>query len=112
MTQEEQNRISASFYRQMFYLRMLNIEHDYFLKNTGHSGIKNVLFRLKSGHNAAMNQLKSYLPNSRKKVDEIMNESDEKIQAMANIIEKISMLETDLVLKLEDDFNELITVQY
>lgn len=41
-----------------------------------------------------------------------MNESEEKIRAMANIIEKISLLDESDVLKLEDDFNEHIKIKY
>jgi two-component sensor histidine kinase len=52
------------------------------------------------------------MPNSKDKFKSIMAESEEKINAMANIIEKLSMLDEDTVLKLEDDFNQHIKVVY
>lgn len=112
MTQEQINRISASFYRQMFFIRMLNIEHEYFLKMSKHSGIKNVLHRLKHAVTAGIEQLKAYLPNSKDTYTQIMSESEEKISAMCNIIEKISMLDEATVLQLEKDFDEHVKVKY
>lgn len=112
MNQELINRLSASFYRQMFYLKMIEVEQDFFLKEAKHSGIKNALHRMKHSNASAVQQLLSYMPNSKDKVTAIMNESEEKIHAMANIIEKISMLDEETVLKLETDFDNHVKIQY
>lgn len=112
MNQEQNNRLSASFYRQMFYLKMMGVEQNFFLKIAKHSGVKNVLHRMKNSNASALEQLAAYMPNSRDKVKEIMSESEEKIYAMANIIEKISMLDEETVLKLEKDFDEHIKIDY
>lgn len=112
MTQEEINRISASFYRQMFFIRMLNMEHEYFLKTAKHGGIKNVLHRLKHTVTTGIEQLKAYLPNSKDSYNKVMAESDEKIMAMVNIIEKIAVLDEETVLQLEKDFDEHIKIKY
>jgi seryl-tRNA synthetase len=112
MTQEEINQISASFYRMMFLVKMIETEQSYFLKYSRNGGIKNVLKRLKDSNEKGVEHLLSYMPNSKDKFKSIMAESEEKINAMANIIEKLSMLDEDTVLKLEDDFNQHIKVVY
>jgi hypothetical protein len=40
---------------------MLNIEHEYYLKLSGSSGVKNVLHRLKVAYTTGVNQLLSYV---------------------------------------------------
>lgn len=112
MTQEEINQISASLYRMMFLVKMIETEQSYFLKYSRNGGIKNVLKRLKDSNEKGVEHLLSYMPNSKDKFKSIMAESEEKINAMANIIEKLSMLDEDTVLKLEDDFNQHIKVVY
>lgn len=112
MNQEEQNRVSASFYRQIFLIKMLSLEHEHFLKTAKHSGIKNVLFRLKNSVAGGLDQLLSYLPNSRETFKTVMQQNDEKIIAMLSIIEKISMLDEETVLQLEKDFDEQVKIQY
>lgn len=112
MNQELANRISASFYRQMFYMKMMRIEQEYFLKQAKHSGIKNVLSRIRESNEKALDQLNAYMPNSRENVKKIMNESEEKIHAMANIIEKLSVLDEEMLLALEDNFDQHIKVVY
>jgi len=82
MTQKEQNEISASFYRMMFLIKMIQIEQNFFLKYAKNGGIKNVLKRLKDSNEKGVEQLLSYMPNSRHKVKDIMNHSDEKINAI------------------------------
>ena len=111
MTQELINRLSASFYRQMFYLKMIAIEQEFFLKEAKHSGIKNVLYRLKNSNKSAIEQLNGYMPESKETVKRIIDESDEKIRAIANIIEKLSLLDEETVLQVETDL-EQIKIKY
>lgn len=111
MTQEIINRLSASFYRQMFYLKMIAIEQEFFLKEAKHSGIKNVLYRLKNSNKSAIEQLNGYMPESKETVKRIIDESDEKIRAIANIIEKLSLLDEETVLQVETDL-EQIKIKY
>lgn len=112
MTQEEINQLSMSFYRQMYFVKMLKMEQHYFLKQSKNGGVKQVLKRLSDSNDKGIEQLLSYMPNSRDTVIRVMKESEEKIQAMVNIIEKISLLDEATVLQLEDDFNKHVTIKY
>lgn len=112
MTQEEQNRLTASLFRQLYFARMMHVENEYFLKICSHSGIKNALKRMKDGYVNGLQTVKSYLPVSSKKVDAELKASDEKIQAMVNIFEKIAMLDEQQVLDLETTFDEMVKVVY
>jgi hypothetical protein len=117
MTPEEQNsrqnQITASLFRQLYYSRMLNSEHEHFLKLTSESGIKNVLHRMKTTFHNGITQILSHLPiKSQKIIRDEMNVSEEKICAMCNVIERMSLLPEDKVLELEKDFTDLIQINY
>lgn len=117
MTPEEkttrQNQITASLFRQLYYSKMFNYEHEHFLKLTSESGIKNVLHRMKTTFHNGINQILSYLPGkSQQIIREEMNVSDEKIRAMCNVIERMAFLPEDKVLELEQDFTSLIQINY
>jgi hypothetical protein len=92
---------------------MLNIEHDYYLKLSGSSGVKNVLHRLKVAYTTGVNQLLSYVGiESQNVIRAEMQNSDEKIRAVTSINERLFFLPTDKVLELEKDFTDLIKVKY
>jgi hypothetical protein len=92
---------------------MLNIEHDYYLKLSGSSGVKNVLHRLKVAYTTGVTQLLSYVGiESQKVIRAEMQSSDEKIRAVTSINERMFFLPTDKVLELEKDFTDLIKVKY
>ena len=113
--QQEQhlNQLTASIFRQLYYSKMLNIEHDYYLKLSGSSGVKNVLHRLKVAYTTGVNQLLSYVGiESQKVIRAEMQNSDEKIRAVTSINERLFFLPTDKVLELEKDFTDLIKVKY
>jgi len=113
--QQEQllNQLTASIFRQLYYSKMLNIEHDYYLKLTGNSGVKNVLHRLKMAYTTGVNQLLSYVGvESQNVIRAEMQNSDEKIRAVTSINERLFFLPIDKVLELEKDFTDLIKVKY
>ena len=113
--QQEQllNQLTASIFRQLYYSKMLNIEHDYYLKLSGSSGVKNVLHRLKVAYTTGVNQLLSYVGiESQKVIRAEMQTSDEKIRAVTSINERLFFLPTEKVLELEKDFTDLIKVKY
>jgi hypothetical protein len=117
MTPEEQNsrqnQITASLFRQLYYAKMFNYEHEHFLKLTSESGIKNVLNRMKTTFHNGITQILSYLPwKSQQIIRDEMNVSDEKIRAMCNVIERMAFLPEEKVLELEQDFTELIQINY
>jgi hypothetical protein len=92
---------------------MLNIEHDYYLKLTGNSGVKNVLHRLKMAYTTGVTQLLSYVGvESQKVIRAEMQNSDEKIRAVTSINERLFFLPTEKVLEVEKDFTDLIKVKY
>lgn len=102
----------ASLCRQMFLSKMLNIESEYFAQYPVNSGVKQALLRMKNCYSNNLNDIKARMPNSSGVFQEYLNNSDEKIHAIANIIEKLSLLEEDKVLALETEFNNLIKVDY
>ena len=92
---------------------MLNIEHEYYLKLSGSSGVKNVLHRLKVAYTTGVTQLLSYVGiESQKVIRAEMQNSDEKIRAVTSINERLFFLPTEKVLELEKDFTDLIKVKY
>ena len=116
MTEQQEkllNQLTASIFRQLYYSKMLNIEHEYYLKLSGSSGVKNVLHRLKVAYTTGVNQLLSYVGIESQKVTRAeMQNSDEKIRAVTSINERLFFLPTEKVLELEKDFTDLIKVKY
>jgi len=112
MTQETLNKISASFYRFNFLLKMLDTEAKYMSQFSVQSGIKNILYRGKRNYYNMSLDLIPHLPNSAEKVSDIMKTSEEKIAAIQNIIEKLSVLDEETVLEIEEQFEKLVKVQY
>lgn len=106
MNQQLKNELTASFIRQLYFSKMLNKEHEHFLKFPAPSNVKNILKRLKDNYANGINQLGSALA-----VKEL-NQSDEKLNALTNIFEKLAMMEEEDLLKLETTFDELIKVDY
>lgn len=112
MNQEQVNRLSQSLYRQLFLLKMLHYEYEYFVKSPLASGIKNILFRATKVLPSIVMDLKIALPKSKQQIDNQVIHSDEKVRAIATILEKLSVLDEEDVLKLETDFDEMIKVVY
>jgi hypothetical protein len=111
MNQEHRNQLSASVYRQLFLMKMLSVEYEFFAKFPLPSGIKNIMFRGKNGFNNCVNELKLSLPLSKGTVDRVIHESDEKTRAMANIFEKLAVMTEEEVLAIETEM-EVIKVKY
>lgn len=112
MTEEQVNRQSASLYRQMYLMRMLHYEYDFFLKYPAPSGIKNALYRGKQTYNSVILQLRTAMPISREKLEKELNMSEEKIMALSNILEKLCALDEADVLALETEFENQVKVSY
>jgi hypothetical protein len=93
MTQQQEqhlNQLTASIFRQLYYSKMLNIEHEYYLKLSGNSGVKNVLHRLKTAYHTGVTQLLSYVGiESQKVIRAEMQTSDEKIRVTLEIVLKV-----------------------
>jgi hypothetical protein len=111
MNQETINKLSASLYRQLFFMKMLEMEYQFFAKLPMPPKFKNIMYRGKNAFGNCANELKANLPTSHETISRVMNENDEKINAMANIIEKLALLDTEHVLMIENDF-EAIQVKY
>lgn len=111
MNQKQQNRLSASLFRQLMLLNMLNYEYQYFSGFKMPSGIKNILFRAKNIYTSIITDLKLHMPNSHKQIDQQIIHSDEKIRAISTILEKLAVMDEEDVLRIEADF-EIVKVQY
>jgi hypothetical protein len=111
MNQEQINRLSASVFRQLFLMKMLSYEYEFFVKFPLPSGVKNILFRGKNSFQNCLEQLKLSLPVSKSIVERVVHQSAEKTRAMANIFEKLSVMTEEEVLAIETDF-EVIKVKY
>lgn len=113
MNNEQINRYSASIYRSVFLLKLLDSEMQYLATfKAAPSGIKNEVNRLKNVYGRGIENLKSYMPNSKEKFAEHIKQSDEKISAIGTIVEKLSLLTDEEILALEDQFNSIVKVSY
>lgn len=112
MNQEQINRYTASLYRQTFLLKMLDAENTYFAQFKAPSGLKNEFVRLSKVYSKGIENIKLYMPNSKDSFDKHIKQSEEKISASLNILEKLMILDDETVFKLEDDFNKLVKIQY
>ncbi len=110
--QERQNKLTASLFRIVHLMTLANYEFKYFAGFKASSGVKNVLHRGIRNYESFIDQLKSYLPKSKSVIDAEMVQSEEKVHAIGNIIEKLFMLDEATVLKLEDDFNSMVKIDY
>lgn len=107
------SRLTASLFRQSMYFRLLNQEYEFFATLYGDKRppkIKDILHRAKRNYNSTMIDLRVSLSGGNAFTEEL-KQSDEKIQAIANIIEKLYVLDEETVLNLEADF-EHIKVSY
>jgi len=111
MNQETVNKLSASLYRQLFYMKMLDMEYNFYAKLPMPPKFKGIMYRGKNAFANCTNELKANLPTSHGTINRVLNENNEKINAMAVIIEKLSLLDTAQVLEIEQQF-EAITVNY
>jgi hypothetical protein len=112
MTKEQENQLIGSLYRQVSYAKLMHIENEFFLKFPVNSGIKNTLKRMKDSYASNLEQIKRYMPETNRQFEKHIEASEEKLNAIANIVEKLYVLEEVDVLRLEEDFNSLIKVQY
>jgi hypothetical protein len=112
MNTEQQNRMSASLYRQLFLLKMLSYEYEYFVKYPLPSGIKNILFRATKVFSSIVFDLKMALPKSQGQIDNQVVHSDEKIRAISTVLEKLASLDEKDALMIEATFDSMITVKY
>lgn len=105
--------LSASLFRQMFYLRMMQIEQKFFLKQgKTPSGVKNVLKRLSDQNARGLSDVKANLPQSGDIMARVLDCSEEKLQAMANIMERLAAMPEGDVLQIESQYVELIKISY
>lgn len=113
MTPEQQSRYAGLIFRTSFMLKMIDNEIQYYSQfKTAPSGIRNELHRLKTVYGKGIENLKSYMPNSKKQFEEHLNSSEERISAMCNIIEKLAVLPEEDLYKIEDQFNNHVKIQY
>jgi hypothetical protein len=102
-TQKQQD-LSASFFRQLWLLKLLQIENEAFLTMAGKNGthllMKNTIITIKSNVKAC----KRLLPNSVAVIDAEIN--DEKLYAMHQIMEKLTYCTKDQLEWIEDVFTE------
>lgn len=112
MTKQQENELIASLLRQVFYARLLHIENAFFLKFPVNSGIKNTLKRMKDNYTNSLEQIKGYMPITNQYFQKQVDASEEKLNAIANIVEKLAMLDEETVLSLEKDFEEQVRIQY
>lgn len=111
MTETEKS-LTHSFFRQAFLMKLLNIEHSYFLKNCGNSGVKNVLLLMKKNYETNIPKLTGYLaPKSREIFNAHLLMSEEKITAIGNILEKLSLLDEAGVLQIESDLMNILKTE-
>jgi len=102
--------LTNSFFRQVRLLQILNSEHEYFLKHSGNSGVKNCLHRMKVCFENNMTTIFSYLtPESQLRVKEQM--SVEKMEAMSNIIGLLVMMDDASVLELENQITQIVKIE-
>lgn len=107
-----QNQLSASLFRQLYYLQLAHFEHTYFVKSAVSSGIKNTLSRMMASHRNGITTILSMLPLSSHIVRKDLEMSEEKIRAMSSIIERLAVMDEAQVLQLENDFVTAIQIQY
>mgnify|MGYP007071572329 CR=1 FL=1 len=112
MTTEQANRISASVFRQTFLLKMLQTENNFFLKQHAPSGVKNALNRGAKAYGHVLTDLRNALPKGKDALTESLEQSEEKIFAMASILEKLSALPEKDVLQIEETFDKYFKVVY
>ena len=112
MTTEQVNRITASLLRQMMFVKLLENEQRFYMKQPIRGDIKQELTRLKRGNENGILGLLSKLPNDRERVTKYLDASEEKIAAISNIIERLFVCTEEEVLGLENDFADHINVRY
>jgi hypothetical protein len=112
MNEEQINRYSSSLYRQIFLLKMIDAEHNYFAKFKAPSGIKNELNRLKTVYAKGVDNLAAQMPKMGGEFRSHIAHSEERISACLNILEKLAVIPEEKVFELEDIFSNLIKIDY
>lgn len=113
MTQKDKlAQISASLFRQIFYAKLLEIEHSTFVKFNVPFSIKNILKRMKDNYSQSIHQLEGQLPKDGSRITQIVAENDEKLRAISIIVERLVLLPEDAVLELEQNFIESVKISY
>ncbi len=108
MSEEQKNRIVASIVRQIYFVRMLQIEVEYTMKFPVASGIKQTLLRIKNACTNGTEQLKGYHPEFRHNLEA----SEEKIRDISNIVEMLALADEETVSKVEATIRANFTVNY
>lgn len=108
MNEEQKNRIVASIVRQIYFVRMLQIEVEYTMKFPVASGIKQTLLRIKNACTNGMEQLKGYHPEFKHNLEA----SEEKIRDISNIVEMLALADEGVVAKVEATIRANFTVNY
>ena len=103
--------LSQSLLRQAYYINLLQQEQSFFLKQKMPSGVKNVLHRLSQSNASGIEQLLTYLPNSREQIKEVLNDSEEKMAVIGDIIALLAKLDEPSLHEVEKAISENIKVQ-
>lgn len=109
MTQDERLKdLSQMLFRMTYLMKMMHIEHRYFLKIKGlDSGFKNTLSMLVNSFNGGIARLKDYMPKSKQVFDDELKMSEEKMMALSNIFSVLILLPLEDVEKIEEQCNDI-----
>ncbi len=103
MTQEQRNRLTASLNRMLYLYKLLETEQAFLMPNIPDSGIKNASARSLNSQKNYLDYLKSRMsPADRKRIEDVQNQSEEKIASMGVIFERISFLDTEEIAVVEE----------
>ncbi len=116
MSQTEKARLDAAntlycVYRILFLMKMLDAEVDYLKGRPANSGLKNALAQGAKNYGRVCDALRREMPTTCEELMAEVNASDDKIAAMANILNRLSHVETEVVLEVEEKILENIVVQ-
>ena len=112
MNQETRNKLSASLFRMLMYLKLLQGEFAFFTGHALPSNVTGIIFRGKRNYENLITELTAILQKSGLTIIKEVNASEEKRNAIANIVERLYMLEEKQVLDLEAEFEAMVLINY
>lgn len=99
-------------FRILFLLQMVDSEIAYLANRPYSSEVRTALSRGKNNYEYTVNTLRRALPMANLVVEQHIKKSDGKIAAIANIIEKIFLLDEASVLLLEKEYEKEIPIKW
>lgn len=109
---EHQEKLNASFFRLFFYARMLAVEAKYATALKMPQHVLDIFMKVLNACQWAAEAINGRSPKNKESIAQVMRESEEKTAAIANINERLFLLDEETVLRLEKDFTALINVNY